>query len=108
MATDFEVDGSVALPAAVEEELYRIAQEALNNSLKHSRARAVTVRLSRSAGTVVLEIADDGMGFDLLEARRQGGLGLMSMEQRVEGLGGRLEVLSSPGEGTRVLVEVEA
>ena len=56
-------------------------------------------------GWVWLEICDNGVGFDLAAARRSGGMGLHSMEQRAQGLGGKLEISSSPGAGTRILVE---
>jgi signal transduction histidine kinase len=97
----------VSLPAPLEAGLYRIAQEALNNAIKHSGAGLVMVRLSAEKGMVSLEISDNGNGFELAETRDQGGKGLVSMRERAEQLGGTLEVLSSPGEGTRVIVRIE-
>jgi PAS domain S-box-containing protein len=99
------VDGLVEVPASVEEALFRIAQEALNNSLKHSGAGAVTVTLCGGGGLVGLEIADNGQGFDLADTGR-GGLGLTSMRERVEQLGGTWQLVSQPGQGTTVRVRL--
>lgn len=106
LETEFNVEGEGGLPPGVEEGLYRIAQEALNNALKHAQAHRVTVHLRQDTHGVMLEVADDGIGFDLVTARERGGLGLPGMEERAVGLGGRLMVRSQPGEGTRVRVEV--
>jgi signal transduction histidine kinase/ligand-binding sensor domain-containing protein len=94
-------------PADVEEALYRIAVEALNNVLKHAQARSVTVSLRLEPRNAVLEIADDGLGFDLTAAQEGGGLGLRGMAERAEQLGGRLTVRSEPGMGTTVQAQVE-
>jgi signal transduction histidine kinase len=94
------------LPAEIEDGLYRIAQEALNNALKHAQAHTLTVSLSLAREAVSLEITDDGAGFDLQTAREQGGLGLAAMDERAQELGGRLAVTSRPGAGTRVRVDV--
>jgi signal transduction histidine kinase len=84
---------------------YSSPQEALNNVLKHAHARRVQVRLDLAADRVVLEVADDGAGFDP-SVRGGGGFGLPGMRERAERLGGRLQIDSSPGAGTRVRVEV--
>ena len=99
--------GEGRLPPDVEEALYRIALEALNNALKHAQARSVTISLRLEPRTAVLEIADDGVGFDLAAAQEGGGLGLRGMAERAEQLGGRLTVNSEPGMGTTVQVQVE-
>jgi signal transduction histidine kinase len=96
----------VDLPAPVEEALYHIAQEALNNALKHAEATTVTVQLHGDAGGVDLEVVDNGKGFDPDSVKRRGGMGLLSMRQRTEMMGGQLTILSAPGEGTRVKVEL--
>jgi len=101
------VDGEVELPASVEEALYRIAQEALNNALKHAGASNVTVYVRGHNGNVELEVVDDGAGFGLSAASEDGGLGLTSMRERTETIGGELKVVSAPGEGTRVRVSLE-
>ena len=101
------VEGTIDLPAAIEAALYGIAQEALNNTLKHASATAVTVRLRPGdGGQVALEIADDGCGFDPQAVGSQGGMGLASMRERADLVGARLEVISAPGQGTTVKVIV--
>jgi signal transduction histidine kinase len=101
------VEGSVELPAEVEEGLYRIAQEALNNALKHAAATSVTVRIQTNARGVTLEVSDDGRGFDPEGVSDEGGMGLANMRERAERLGGSLVVLSAPGEGTTVRLSLE-
>ena len=104
--TTFRVEGASKLAPDVEEGLYRIAQEALNNALKHAHASSVSVVLHHNDRVVSLCIQDDGIGFDPSAARAQGGFGLTGMEERVTRLGGELTITSSPGEGTRIEVEV--
>jgi signal transduction histidine kinase len=101
------VGGAIELPASAEEELYRIAQEALNNALKHAAPTSVAVRIAADDQGVSLEVSDDGCGFDLDSVGAEGGMGLVSMRERTEKLGGRLDVTSTPGEGTRVCVNLE-
>lgn len=96
----------VELPASLEEGLYWIIQEALNNALKHAAAKKETVRICVEDGLLVLEIADDGQGFDLEAARHKGGMGLVSMAERARQMGGTLSIDSVPGEGTTVTVRV--
>jgi signal transduction histidine kinase len=95
------------LPGPVERGLYRIAQEALNNALKHATANSVTLRLFDDGKRVMLEVEDDGTGFAPDGVDDKGGLGLVSMQERAEKLGGVLTVTSAPGEGTTVKVELE-
>ncbi len=103
----FLIEGNLgSLPPASEEGLFRIAQEALNNALKHAAARSVVVRLRGDDECVTLEVIDDGRGSALLSTEVQGGLGLTSMRERVAQLGGTLAIDSTPGQGTRVAVEV--
>lgn len=108
LETELVSDGIGRLPRQVEPELYRIAMEALNNLVRYARAKKVTVDIHTRAGWVFLEICDNGIGFDLDKARNSGGMGLINMEQRARQIGGRLEVISSPGEGTKICVEVPA
>jgi signal transduction histidine kinase len=104
-----EVAGTPDLPMAAATDVLRIAQEALQNALRHSGAERVAVRLEAGDGRVVLSVADEGRGFDshapALRSRR---LGLTSMEERARALGGTLEISSEPGEGTTVRLEVPA
>ncbi|GAA4869242.1 GAF domain-containing sensor histidine kinase [Kitasatospora terrestris] len=104
----FTADGVRALPAAQESALLRVAQEALHNALRHAGAGAVTVRLTGTDRRGArLRIADDGRGFDPESVRRAGRhLGLVSMRDRAEGVGGRLTLDSAPGAGTVVEMEV--
>jgi signal transduction histidine kinase len=85
--------------------LYRIAQEAIANAAKHARAGQVTLRLHTDDPTVVLEVIDDGQGF-APGGDFRGRLGIRSMRERAEGAGGRLDLISGPGRGTVVRVEV--
>jgi PAS domain S-box-containing protein len=93
-----------AIPPEIGVELLRILSEVLTNSRRHSGARKVDVRLWAEADTLVAEVTDDGRGFDPMVA--QGGVGLVGMRERVEELGGEIEVKSRPGEGTEVTVRV--
>ena len=101
------VEGEVELTPNQEEELYGIAQEALNNALKHAGASQVVLSVRATEESVALEVTDDGQGFDLAEARDKGGLGLISMQERADQIGGQLTIHSAPGEGTRVGVSVQ-
>jgi signal transduction histidine kinase len=82
------------------EAIVRLAREAVSNAARHASPRSITVTL----GPGRLVVADDGTGFDPARARGGRGFGLVSMRDRAEGLGGRLEVRSAPGAGTRVEV----
>jgi signal transduction histidine kinase len=95
----------VELPEDVEETLYWIAQEALNNALKHAQPSSVTVTL-RMDDQVALEVADDGSGFDPGRVEGGGGIGLDIMRERAEKAGGTLSIHSAPGEGTRIEVTI--
>jgi len=107
LRTEFRTDVEQLLPPDVEEALYRIAVEALNNVLKHAQARNIKVHLRQQEspkGAVTLEVIDDGIGFDPVTALDRGGMGLSAMQERAAALGGRLTVSSKPGSGTRLLV----
>ncbi|MFK4103123.1 GAF domain-containing sensor histidine kinase [Streptomyces sp. NPDC019531] len=96
-----------ALPAAQEEAMLRVAQEALHNALRHSGAAHVDVSVDRHGSGAVLRITDDGTGFDPKSIRRAGRhLGLVSMRDRTSGVGGTLTVESAPGKGTTIEMEV--
>ncbi len=102
MTVAFESQLNGGLSPEVEEGLYRIAQEALNNTLRHAHAQELCVRLHQNGRSVALEVQDDGVGFDLAQARQCGGFGLRGMEERAARLGGNLAVDSRPGHGTRL------
>jgi signal transduction histidine kinase len=107
---DIELRLAGARPAPeVEGEVFRIAQEALFNALRHSGADRIELRLQATDGRLTLSVADDGVGFDpAAPGVRSRRLGLTSMEERARRLGGRLAVVSQPGEGTTVTLEVPA
>jgi PAS domain S-box-containing protein len=107
-----DVDASGVLGALTAEAslcLFRVAQEALSNTMRHAGASAVTVLLSsRSTGGLQLAVSDNGSGFDADRPRDQASLGLASMRERVRLLQGELDIESTPGRGTTVLVWVPA
>jgi PAS domain S-box-containing protein len=90
------LDGMIALA------FLRVLQEATHNAVKHSRATGMTVRLTCSDHELSLEISDDGVGFDVESARLAARLGLISMRERIHLVGGKYEIQSSPGQGTRI------
>jgi signal transduction histidine kinase len=97
------VDGDLPADSARDGDVLRIAQEALQNALKHAQASRVAVRLERERGGVLLEVADDGVGFDpQAPAARSRRLGLTSMEERARRIGGTLEIRSASNAGTTV------
>ena len=100
------VDLSPRPSLLVETGLFRIAQEALNNIAKHSRARHVVISARRSEAGIILAITDDGVGFDERIAAKSGSMGLMTMRERAEGLGAVLRIESRPGGPTRIVVEL--
>jgi signal transduction histidine kinase len=105
-----EVDGPgerLPLGPEVEEQLYRLSQEALANVVKHARAGSATVRIAAKDDTVLIEVSDDGRGFDPAAVGREH-FGLRSMRGRVADLGGQLQVTSASGRGTVLRVEVPA
>jgi signal transduction histidine kinase len=107
LATKLEAASVGPLDEDAEQALFRIAQEAITNAVRHAEAGEVLVRLERRDGDVVLEVRDDGHGFDpaarAISARR---LGLVSMRERAASLGGRLTIESTIGQGTTVRAEV--
>ncbi len=98
---DSDIEGQ-RLPDQTETSLFRIAQEALTNVARHSKATEVEVHLNRHAGKVALTIRDNGEGFDLVARRKQPGLGLAGMRTRATGCGGSLEMESAPGKGLKI------
>lgn len=86
--------------------LYYIAQEAVRNAAYHSHSKRACIELRVSDGQLNLRIRDWGCGFDVDRARRKGGLGLISMQDRAQSLGGTLKINSRSGQGTEILVEI--
>jgi PAS domain S-box-containing protein len=106
LQTEICVEGGRRLPLAVEEELFRIALEALNNVIKHANAQQVSIALKYDSQGVCLDIVDDGVGFDPVAARESGGMGLLGIEERVQRIQGSFAVESAPGDGTTLRVTV--
>ena len=99
-------DGLVTLPTANATALFHICQEALANVAKHARATRTDIRLWATNNRVLLEVSDDGMGFDLRKMNATLGHGLSNMQARVYKVGGDVEINSAPGEGTTVIAWV--
>jgi signal transduction histidine kinase len=91
------------LPANLEDAFYRVALEALNNSLRHARATQVEIVLAMEGGDLVMVIVDDGVGFDQ-STTNGGGMGLEGMKKRLARVGGVMTLTSSPGGGTHIVV----
>ncbi len=106
LAIDLRVSGERRLPLEHEQALFRIVQEALANVARHSGVRAATVNLRYSENVVALEVRDAGQGFNMKVARNPRSIGLLSMAERAEALGGSCEIQSSPGAGTAILVNI--
>ena len=102
---NWEVEDILDLPTGIEDHLFRILQEALSNTLRHAKAKEITVKLFTLQGQVRLRIVDDGIGFEL-EGEKITSYGLSSMRERVNELGGSLDIYSSVGKGTQIEVRI--
>jgi branched-chain amino acid transport system permease protein len=99
--------GDVRFPATVETAVFRIVQEALANALRHAKASRLDVELHQDGHTLRLDVRDNGLGFGAIgEPGHSRGLGLLSMRERATLLGGSCTIVSEPGQGTRICVEV--
>lgn len=109
LIVDLNIRGERHLPSKVEAELFHIAQEALINIVKHAHTDHAVITLNtEDPGQICMQIDDDGVGFDPNAARSAPGhLGLISMDERIRALGGRLEIASKPGKGTSVRIELK-
>ncbi|HZM17276.1 MAG TPA: ATP-binding protein [Candidatus Krumholzibacteria bacterium] len=104
-----EVEGPLEnrLPIPVETALYRVVQEAVTNATRHAQPQRVQISIAREASAVTCSVRDDGAGFDtgaVQGANR--GLGLVSMRERIHAVGGRLQLHSSPGSGTELVIQI--
>jgi len=106
LQADLQVEGESSLPPDVETELFRAAQEALTNVLKHAQATRVLVELRFEESLVRLGIRDNGQGFQLHDVELGKGMGLHSLNERVQRIGGTMTLESSPGEGTALTIEI--
>jgi nitrate/nitrite-specific signal transduction histidine kinase len=105
METHTQIEANILLDHNTEKTLYFISQEVLNNILKHSKAKSVQIKLERVNGTIVMEISDDGKGFDKNTVKP--GIGLSNIAKYAQDIGGVLNIDTSPGNGTRVRVEIQ-
>ncbi|MCM3628685.1 sensor histidine kinase [Paenibacillus glycanilyticus] len=105
MTIDLDVDDTITMNQEAEDHLFRIAQEALSNTLRHAKADSMEIKLHRKGSEVRMLLKDTGIGFDL-EAKKQTSYGLLTMEERVNELGGSLHMVSKPGEGTSIDIRV--
>jgi signal transduction histidine kinase len=104
IAADLKIDNVSSLPLPGDETLFRVTQEALANVARHSNARHVTVELADQDDEIILRLEDDGVGFDLSQVEK--GVGLDSMRERLETVGGHLNVSSGTSSGTRIVAAV--
>jgi signal transduction histidine kinase len=104
---DLVLNGELPVDATRDSDILRIAQEAIQNAIKHARAGRIAVRLACDDGRLLLEVEDDGVGFEpQAPAARSGRLGLTSMKERAERIGGTLEIRSARNAGTTIRLEV--
>jgi signal transduction histidine kinase/ligand-binding sensor domain-containing protein len=107
IAVEFQCSDDGVEPAAeVALGLYRIAQEAVRNAVRHGEASAIHVEIEADGAWIRLAVADDGKGFDRQASQRHVGLGLQGMRERVRLVGGTLELTSTPGKGTRIVAAI--
>lgn len=107
MEVSLSVEGEINLDLETELELYRLIQEALNNTLKHAKASSVKLKIQSQPEITYIDIEDDGCGFDLQEGSQSGGMGLSTMRERAAALGGELIISSRPERGTRVRIIIK-
>jgi PAS domain S-box-containing protein len=103
---DLQANGLPELPSNIEDALYHIALEALNNIVKHAKSATAHISITSKGETVLMKISDEGIGFDTNQPHNNGS-GLRNMRERVQVLGGEVVVDSQPGEGTRITVRVK-
>ena len=103
---ELQLDGQLSLSKQEEVELFTIITEALNNSLKHANADKIIIKITSSDDHLRVEICDNGIGFDEETARKRNGLGIISMRERAEQIGGKFSIHSEPNSYTCVCVEI--
>jgi len=103
---NFLVEGKSNLSFSLEDGFYRIALEALTNTLKHAKAENIQIRLQFNPKSAILEIQDDGVGFDPTLIQEHRGVGIPVMMERAKELGAELSIESKPGQGTKVTAKV--
>jgi signal transduction histidine kinase len=103
---NFKSDDLPKLPQEISLCFLRVLQEAVRNAAKHSGVKRIEVQLAKNSGEIHLIVSDSGRGFDIVTARRGGGLGLTSMQERVRLVGGTFAIESKPMNGTTIHVRV--
>lgn len=101
----WEMDESIQLPRGIEDQLFRIAQEALSNTLRHSKASKMEIKLQQPSDVIRLSIRDNGIGF-ALDDQKHASYGLLSMKERVNEIGGSFHLITAPDKGTRIEIRV--
>ncbi|MDF2924106.1 MAG: sensor histidine kinase [Paenibacillaceae bacterium] len=101
----YEMDEDIQLPKGIEDQLFRIVQEALSNTLRHSKATKMEIKLNRPTELIRLSIRDNGVGFSL-DDQKHASYGLVTMRERVNEIGGSLNLITAPGKGTRIEIRV--
>ncbi|XJS09777.1 sensor histidine kinase [Aerococcaceae bacterium WGS1372] len=96
----------IRIESGIEDHLFRIVQEAISNTMRHSKAHRLEVYLTQNINSVQLKIIDDGQGFDIKTAKQKGNYGLRNMEERVKSLGGSLNIISSKDKGTSINIQI--
>lgn len=94
------------LESGIEDHLFRIIQEAISNTMRHSKANKLDVYLNQDINTVQLKIVDDGVGFNVKEGMQKGNYGIRNMNERVLSLGGSFNIVSMPGKGTTIDIRI--
>ncbi|WP_284644340.1 sensor histidine kinase [Paenibacillus silviterrae] len=106
MEISSEIEEDIRLPKGIEDHLFRIVQEAMSNALRHSKATKLEVRLNQpSADALRLLIRDNGVGFNL-DDKKHSSYGIVTMKERVNEIGGSLNLITAPGKGTRIDIRV--
>ena len=95
---DFDKDKSIAV--------FRIVQEALTNIIKYAQASGVVIEIKNTPGNVTISVADNGNGFSIKEIENKKTMGIMGMKERAEIFGGKLDIESSPGNGTKIILSL--
>ena len=97
---------NINLPSGIEDNLFRIVQELLSNTLRHAKAKEIEVYLKQIGPSVLLKVIDDGQGFDPHEAQKAGSYGLNNITERAHSIGGTAKIISLPQQGTSVEIRV--